>query len=314
MHDRAYRTTRPGLLQEAPAGGPVRIIGADPPPLAPAPRSRRCATPAAEFRIGVDVPGPDRPRVTRYDRSRTRSRTRARQQTRPTRHRAPRPHAARAWAATSAALTLVGLGAIVLLPSDQPAPVRLDVPVTVVAAPATVPPTAPPAPPSTAPPPPPAASAPPLQLAASAPVRVEIPALGVTSRVMELGLERDGSMEVPPAGYPVGWYDRSPTPGQLGPAVIAGHVDWEGEPGAFYGLRELLPGDEVVVDRADGTVATFRVDRVEEHAKDEFPTDEVYGDLDHAGLRLITCGGGFDGDTGDYLDNVIVFATLVATA
>jgi sortase (surface protein transpeptidase) len=217
------------------------------------------------------------------------------------------------------ALTAVGLGAIVLLPSDQPGPVRLDVPVTVVAAPATVPPaaapsTAPAPPPATPAPSTPAPPAPPLQLAASEPVRVEIPALGVTSRVMELGLERDGSMEVPPGAYPVGWYDRSPTPGQVGPAVLAGHVDWEGEPGAFYGLRELLPGDEVVVDRADGTVATFRVDRVAEHAKDEFPTDEVYGDLDHAGLRLITCGGGFDDDTGDYLDNVIVFATLVATA
>ncbi|MGK5112807.1 class F sortase [Geodermatophilus sp. CPCC 205506] len=139
---------------------------------------------------------------------------------------------------------------------------------------------------------------------------MQIPALGVTSRIIELGLERDGSMEVPQGAYPVGWYDGSPTPGQLGPAVLAGHVDWEGEPGAFYGLRELRPGDTVVVDRADGTVATFRVDRVEKHPKDEFPTDEVYSDIDHAGLRLITCGGAFDEDTGDYRDNIIVFASL----
>nr|WP_244274411.1 class F sortase [Geodermatophilus obscurus] len=156
----------------------------------------------------------------------------------------------------------------------------------------------------------PAASA--RQLPASTPTRVQIPALGATSRIMELGLERDGSMEVPPGAYPVGWYDGSPTPGQLGPAVLAGHVDWEGEPGAFYGLRELRPGDTVVVDRADGTVATFRVDRVEEHAKDDFPTEEVYGDIDHAGLRLITCGGAFDEDAGDYQANVIVFASLAA--
>ncbi|MGY1712599.1 class F sortase [Geodermatophilus sp. SYSU D00758] len=145
---------------------------------------------------------------------------------------------------------------------------------------------------------------------ASAPVRIQIPALGVTSDVMELGLERDGSLEVPPGAYPVGWYQGSPTPGQLGPSVLAGHVDWEGGPGAFYGLRELLPGDTVVIDRADGSVATFRVDRVEEHPKDDFPTEEVYGDIDHAGLRLITCGGAFDEDTGDYLGNVIVFASL----
>ncbi|MDP9430490.1 MAG: class F sortase, partial [Actinomycetota bacterium] len=151
-------------------------------------------------------------------------------------------------------------------------------------------------------------------LSASDPVRVRIPALGVTSAVIRLGLERDGSMEVPFGAYPVGWYDGSPTPGQLGPAVLAGHVDWEGERGALYGLRELRAGDTVVVDRADGTVATFRIDRVEKHAKEDFPTEEVYGDLDHAGLRLITCGGAFDEDSGDYRDNVIVFANLVTTA
>ena len=131
---------------------------------------------------------------------------------------------------------------------------------------------------------------------------------------MELGLQRDGSMEVPAGAYPVGWYDGSPTPGQVGPSVLAGHVDWEGERGAFYGLRELLVGDDVVIERADGTVATFRVDRVEEHAKDDFPTEEVYGNLDHSGLRLVTCGGGFDDDSGDYLANVIVFGSLLSVS
>jgi sortase (surface protein transpeptidase) len=150
-----------------------------------------------------------------------------------------------------------------------------------------------------------------LSLPPSRPVRVQIPALGVTSRVMHLGLKGDGSMEVPPGAYPVGWYDGSPTPGELGPSVLAGHVDWAGKPGAFFGLRELRPGDRVVVDRADGTSATFEVDKVEKRAKDHFPTDEVYGDIDHAGLRLITCGGAFDSDSGDYLDNVIAFASLV---
>ncbi len=198
------------------------------------------------------------------------------------------------------------MGVLLLHPQGSAEPARLDVPVAVVAAPATALPVTPP--------PPAAQAAATSWMAESAPARVQIPALGVTSKVMSLGLESDGSMEVPPAGYPVGWYDRSPTPGELGPAVLAGHVDWAGEPGAFYGLRELLAGDEVVVDRADGTVATFRVDRVEEHAKDDFPTDEVYGDIDHAGLRLITCGGPFDEDTGDYTDNVVVFASLITNS
>ncbi|PWW23453.1 sortase family protein [Geodermatophilus normandii] len=154
------------------------------------------------------------------------------------------------------------------------------------------------------------AGMPQLVLPASEPTRVSIPALDMTSRLMDLGLMRDGSMEVPPGAYPAGWYDRSPTPGELGPAVLAAHVDWAGQPGAFSGIDELVPGDEVVVDRADGTSAVFTVDRVEEHPKDEFPTDEVYGDIAHAGLRLITCGGAFDPESGDYLDNVVVFARL----
>lgn len=250
----------------------MRITGAYPPP------------PAA---LDLALPTADHPRITRYDRSR---------------HRAPRPAAARAWTAVSATLAVVGLGAVFLWPQEHQAAARLDVPVAVVAAaPATAPGAAPP---------PSAAPATMLPLAASRPVRVRIPVLGVSSSVMELGLETDGTMEVPPGAYPVGWYDGSPTPGQLGPAVLAGHVDWDGEPGAFYGIRELRPGDEIVVDRTDGTTAAFRVDRVEEHAKDDFPTDEVYGDIDHAGLRLITCGGSFDEETGDYLDNVIVFASL----
>ncbi len=229
------------------------------------------------------------------------------------RHRAPRkaqPLAARVWAGTSAVLAAAGVAAVVVLPQqDTSRPARLDAPLAVIApqAPAT----------ASAPAPSPASAIPASgvqQLPASTPVRIQIPALGVASRIMELGLERDGSMEVPPGAYPVGWYDGSPTPGQLGPAVLAGHVDWEGEPGAFYGLRELLPGDTVTIDRADGVVATFRVDRVEKHPKDDFPTEEVYGDINHAGLRLITCGGAFYEDTGDYLDNIIVYASLTGTS
>ncbi|MCZ2821074.1 class F sortase [Modestobacter sp. VKM Ac-2977] len=277
MQHRAPLAARPDLT-EVRTGGPVRIEGVYPPLLAPAPH------------VGAaGIPDADHPRVTRYDRSR---------------HRAPkahRPAAARAWAGASAVLAAAGVAAVVLLPQDQPMPARLDVP---VAAPAPAAASAPVAAPV------PASPTPALQLPPSEPVRVQIPALGVRSQVMALGLERDGSMEVPPGGYPVGWYEGSPTPGQLGPAVLAGHVDWGGEPGAFHGLRELLPGDEIVVERADGTTVTFGVDAVEEHPKEAFPTDAVYADIGHAGLRLITCGGSFDEDTGDYTDNVIVFARL----
>jgi sortase (surface protein transpeptidase) len=145
----------------------------------------------------------------------------------------------------------------------------------------------------------------------STPIRVQIPAIGVDSNLMDLRLQSDGTMEVPPAGFPAGWYEGAPTPGQLGPAIIAGHVDWGGQPGVFYHLRDLKPGNEVRIARRDGSVAVFRVTQVKQYPKDNFPTNVSYGDIDHAGLRLITCGGSFDRQAHSYEDNIVAFAELV---
>jgi sortase (surface protein transpeptidase) len=163
-----------------------------------------------------------------------------------------------------------------------------------------------PAPSSPAAPPAPAAGA-----TTPAPVRLLIPEIGVDSDLMELGLQADGSLEVPPTGFPAGWFTDAPMPGAIGPAVMAGHVDWDGEPGVFYDLRSLEPADEITVTRADGSSVVFAVTSVQQFDKDVFPTDAVYGDLDHAGLRLITCGGSFDPAERSYTDNIVVFADLL---
>ncbi len=150
-------------------------------------------------------------------------------------------------------------------------------------------------------------------LAKSSPVRLQIASIGVDTGLMDLGLRADGSMEVPPKGFPAGWYTGAPTPGELGPAVIAGHVDMQG-PGVFYRLHNVQPGNPVTVTRANGSKAIFRVTRVEQFPKNHFPTELVYGDIDHAGLRLITCGGTFNSQSGHYEDNLIVFADLVSSS
>jgi sortase (surface protein transpeptidase) len=143
------------------------------------------------------------------------------------------------------------------------------------------------------------------------PLSLRIPALGITSAIMDLGLTAAGTLQVPPAGFPAGWYTGSPAPGDPGPAVLAGHVDWAGRPGVFADLHRLVAHDQVVITRSDGPTSVFEVTRVERVAKGTFPTAEVYGDLDHPGLRLITCGGSFDRTAHSYQDNVIVFADLV---
>nr|WP_255411228.1 class F sortase [Blastococcus sp. TF02-9] len=143
------------------------------------------------------------------------------------------------------------------------------------------------------------------------PVRVRAPAVGIDAVVTASGLDAAGALAVPADPSQAGWYARGPRPGEPGPAVLAGHVDWAGRPAVFQGLHRLAPGNEVVVDRADGSTVTFAVDRVVQVGKDDFPTGEVYGPTPGAELRLITCGGTFDRATGSYTDNVVVFARLI---
>jgi hypothetical protein len=150
-----------------------------------------------------------------------------------------------------------------------------------------------------------------LVLPASDPVAVSIPRIGVQSTLVDLGLEDDGTMEVPEPAV-AGWYSKGPKPGALGPAVIAGHVTWDRAPAVFYRLGSMRRGDRVTVTREDGKTAVFTVTRVDRFSKSRFPTKAVYGAIDHAGLRLITCGGTYDAAERTYLDNVVVFAKLEA--
>lgn len=139
-----------------------------------------------------------------------------------------------------------------------------------------------------------------------------MPSIGVRSNhLVGLGRSSDGTLEVPSDYAAPGWYSPGPAPGQLGAAVIAGHVDGPSGPAVFYRLGALRPGAEVIVTRQDGRRATFTVDHVDRYRKDRFPTVAVYGDATHrAELRLITCGGDFDHRSGHYLDNIVVFAHL----
>jgi sortase (surface protein transpeptidase) len=157
----------------------------------------------------------------------------------------------------------------------------------------------------------------PLLLPAAAPVSLTIPAIDVTSPLSSLGRNPDGTVEVPSLEDPnagAGWFRDSPEPGALGPSVILGHVDSrEFGPGVFYDLGFLRPGDTIEIGRDDGSVAVFAVASVETVPKASFPTLLVYGNIDHAGLRLITCGGSFDENARSYQDNVIAFASLVSS-
>jgi LPXTG-site transpeptidase (sortase) family protein len=146
----------------------------------------------------------------------------------------------------------------------------------------------------------------------ASPVSLTIPLIGVQTHLITLGLTSDGELQVPSSTSVAGWYTGSPRPGAIGSAIIVGHIDSRTERGVFYRLPELAAGDKIYVKRADGTLVEFRVTSVQTYLKDRFPTEDVYGPVPDAELRLITCGGAFDAATRHYLSNIVVYATQVS--
>jgi Sortase domain len=151
-------------------------------------------------------------------------------------------------------------------------------------------------------------------MARSAPVAIYIPHIGVRAKIISLGLTSGGAVRVPPLARPflTSWYDRGPTPGAPGAAVIFGHVDSHAVgPAVFYRLGNLRPGDLVYVTLKDRKTALFRVYSAALYQKAEFPDQAIYGYTSWPSLRLVTCGGQFDQATGHYLSNTVVFAQYV---
>jgi sortase (surface protein transpeptidase) len=149
------------------------------------------------------------------------------------------------------------------------------------------------------------------KISRGAPTAVRIPAIGVSAQLVRLGLNPDGTLEVPTDFSVAGWYRLGPRPGERGAAVVVGHVDSEDGPAVFYRLGQVSPGSLVRIAWPNGHGVRFRIYAVREYEKTAFPASLVYGPTSRRELRLVTCGGPFDSDTGHYLDNVVVFARAV---
>ncbi len=148
----------------------------------------------------------------------------------------------------------------------------------------------------------------------SAPISIRIPSIGVDAMFeAPLELNDDQTIEVPDSFEKVGWYKLGASPGEVGPAVILGHVDSYEGPAVFFSLGQLSSGDRIYITRSDGTEVEFKVDYFERYPVEEFPTEKVYGKTSGSELRLITCTGVYNHGTLRYNKNLVVYATLVST-
>ena len=146
----------------------------------------------------------------------------------------------------------------------------------------------------------------------SEPTHIKVPKAGIDADLLSVGLNTDGTLETPKSNVMAAWYKLGKTPGEIGPSVIVGHVDSAKEGAAvFYRLNQLQLGDVIEIVRKDGTTARFQVDRIDQFAQNNFPSDQIYGDIDHAGVRLITCGGTYDPKIDRYSHNTVVFGSLI---
>jgi sortase (surface protein transpeptidase) len=151
----------------------------------------------------------------------------------------------------------------------------------------------------------------PSRSAVVAPTNIRIPVIKVNTTIVPLTLDGARHLEAPTSFSQVGWYAEGTAPGDTGPAVLAGHYDNTISGTVFYRLRQLKPGDLVQVRRG-GRWLDFTVVASGEYSKQDFPTERVYGPTPDPQLRLITCGGTFNGTIGSYDDNIVVYAVQTA--
>ncbi|MQY27337.1 class F sortase [Nocardia aurantia] len=144
----------------------------------------------------------------------------------------------------------------------------------------------------------------------STPVSFKISSIDAGGSLIALGLNTDGSVQVPADYRQAGWYQKGPAPGEQGSAVILGHVDSYQGAGVFFTLKKVAPGDMIDVTRADGKTAHFKVTDVRMYDKTQFPDQVVFGPRGGATLQIVTCGGQFDQAAKSYLSNVVVFSSL----
>lgn len=149
------------------------------------------------------------------------------------------------------------------------------------------------------------------QAVVSEPVTISIPSIGVTASVESVGEDSQGRMDVPQRAADVAWYNLGPKPGQIGSAVMSGHLDdISGRPAVFWDLAKLSVGDEITITDKSGKEYRFVVTDKQSYPFDQLPLEKVFNTNDKPRLNLITCEGNWNPETRNYSNREVVYAEL----
>lgn len=146
------------------------------------------------------------------------------------------------------------------------------------------------------------------KIGAIVPTRLRIPSLGIDTQVEQVGKTKDGAMDVPNSFWTVGWYKLGAKPGEIGNAVIDGHLDNPKGPSIFWDLKKLVPGSRIFVSDNKGQELVFEVYDNADYPFDSAPLEKIFGTASNVQLNLITCGGVFDQKSHNYDRRLVVYA------
>lgn len=149
-------------------------------------------------------------------------------------------------------------------------------------------------------------------VAGDSPTRLRIPALNIDAKVQQTGLTKSGAMGTPSNFTDVAWYKYGPAPGQVGSAVIDGHVDnGLSLAGVFKHLGDIKTDDDVYVTMQSGTQLHFKVSDIEIYPYKDAPSDLIFNRADTVRLNLVTCDGTWVKGDKTYNERLVVYTTLV---
>lgn len=151
-------------------------------------------------------------------------------------------------------------------------------------------------------------------VAPTLPKYIAIPSIGISNtRVIQLGVTTSNQIATPDNIYDTGWYQGSAKPGQLGAMFIYGHVSSWTADGVFYNLKELKPGEDIIITRGDGQTYSYQVVETKVYAYNDVNMQTVLSPIqpNSPGLNLMTCTGQVIKGTSEFKERLVVFASLV---